>query len=180
MKDEPFTNRVKFSSQNKIFCLIVCIGLLAGFFLKIFVFEILTVSGLSMFPAIQDGEKLFVSKIAYGLVKPYGECLLCQWNKPKRGDIVIYLYNNKIVVKRCLAISGDKLEYSIDNDYNHILSVGDSKIILNEEQYQNLKNSLSVPEGYILAIGDNQSVSVDSRYYGFVKEKNILGKVLCK
>ena len=179
-KSDSLIERKKFSNQNKILVLIVCIGFILGLFLKLFVFEILTVSGESMLPAIKNGEKLFVSKCAYGIVKPYGEKLLVQWKSPERGDIVIYLYNNKIVVKRCVAIGGDMLECSCDNEYNYFLSTGNLKITLSEEQFLNLKNSLAVPEGYILAVGDNYAVSVDSRTYGFVSERNILGKVLCK
>lgn len=180
MEKDLLPERVKFSRQNKILCLIVCIGLFLGLMLKLFVFEILTVSGESMFPAIKNGEKLFVSKCAYGLCEPYGEKLLLQWKNPERGDVVIYLYNNKIVVKRCVALGGDKLEILQDTDYNYILKAGDFSIPLSQIQYLNLKDSASVPQGYILAIGDNHEVSVDSRTYGFVSERNILGKVLCK
>lgn len=166
--------------SNKFLYFIICIGLLVGLFLKLFVFEILTVSGESMYPSIKDGDKILINKVAYGIVEPYGDELLCSWNHPERGDIVIYLYNNKIVVKRCLAVSGDTLEVFSDSEYNYTLKVGDSSIRLNQSQYLNLKNSVSVPEGYILAIGDNHEVSVDSRTYGFVSEKNVLGKVICK
>ena len=133
-----------------------------------------------MCPAINDGERLFVSKCAYGICEPYGEKLLLQWKKPARSDVVIYLYNNKIVVKRCVALGGDKLEILTDSDYNYFLKAGDFSIPLSQEQYLNLKDSAAVPDGYILAIGDNYEVSVDSRTYGFVPEQNILGKVLCK
>lgn len=172
--------RVHFSASNKMLVLIICIGLFIGFVLKLFVFEILTVSGVSMVPALNDGDHLFVSKVSYGLVEPYGDSLLVQWKKPRRGDIVIYLYNNKIVVKRCVAVSGDLLEYSLNTEYNHIMRVQGTEIELTELQYLNLKDSPEVPEGYILAIGDNYAESVDSRSYGFVSERNILGKVLCK
>lgn len=175
MKNDFFSPK-----SNKFLYFIICIGLLIGLLLKLFVFEILTVSGESMYPSLKDGERLFVNKLAYGIVKPYGDRLLCSWKRPKRGDIVIYLYNNKIVVKRCIAVAGDTLEVFGDSEYNYRLKVGDLIIELNQAQYLNLKNSLSVPEGYILAIGDNHAVSIDSRTYGFVAEKNILGKVLCK
>ena len=168
------------SGTNKVFFLIVCAGLFVGLVLKLFVFEILTVSGESMMPAVSDGEHLLVSKLAYGLVVPFGDRLLLQWKSPARGDVVIYMYDNKIVVKRCVACGGDSLEYSPDNDYNHILRAGGAEIALTESQYLRLRDSGSVPEGYILAVGDNYGVSVDSRAYGFVSERNILGKVLCK
>lgn len=156
----------------------VCAGLLIGLLLKLFAFEVLTVSGRSMIPALHDGDKIFVNKLRYGIAEPYGEKLLVQWSAPKNGDIVIYLYDDKIVVKRCVAISGDKLEYSDDSDYT--LKTNGKEIPLTQSQFENLKNADEVPEGYILAIGDNYAESVDSRTYGFVSVKNVLGKVICK
>lgn len=168
----------KTPSKNSGIFFILCIGLLAGIILKLFVFEFLTVSGRSMQPAINDGDRIFISKLAYGIVTPYGEKLLVQWKKPERNDIIIYLYNDKIVVKRCIAVGGDLLEYSADNVYT--LTTGGKQVSLTEIQYNNMKNSFSVPDGYILAVGDNYEESIDSRNYGFVPVKNILGKVLCK
>lgn len=133
-----------------------------------------------MIPALHDGDKIFVNKLAFGIVEPYGEKLLIQWAKPKTGDIVIYLYDDKIVVKRCVAVSGDKLEYSSDSDYNFILKTNGKEIPLTQSQFENLKNADKVPDGYILAVGDNYAESVDSRTYGFVSVKNVLGKVICK
>ncbi|MBQ4378856.1 MAG: signal peptidase I [Treponema sp.] len=177
---ENLPERIHFSKSSKILVLIVCLGLLLGFFLKLFVFEILTVSGDSMFPAIQNGDRLFVSKLSYGIVKPYSDSLLCQWKKPGKGDVVIYLYDNKIVVKRCVATGGEKLEFYHSTGDNFTLKAGNQEIPLTTLQYLNLKNSETVPQGFILAVGDNYEVSVDSRTYGFVSEKNILGKVIGK
>ena len=166
------------TDDKKKLIYLVCAGLAIGLFLKLFVVDILHVSGRSMYPTIKDGESLVVNKLAYGIIRPYGEKLLLQWAKPQRDDIVIFLYNNKIVVKRCLATGGETLAYSDNSVYT--LHVGDKNIPLTESQWQNLRNIDSVPEGYILAIGDNYEESVDSRTYGFVSERNILGKVICR
>ena len=166
------------SEDKKKLVYITCIGLLIGLFLKLFVVDVLYVSGTSMTPALQNGNRLVVNKLAYGIVRPYGEKLLVQWASPKVNDIVIYLYNNKIVVKRCVATGGETLAYSDDTVYT--LIVGEKHIPLSEVQWQNLKDIHSVPQGYILAIGDNYEESVDSRTYGFVSERNILGRVICR
>lgn len=168
----------KLSSTNKSIIFITCCGLLAGLFLKLFVIDVLHVSGRSMEEAIHDGSTLVVNKLAYGIVKPFGQSLLVQWKSPAQNDVVIYLYNNKIVVKRCVATEGQSLEYSTDKLYT--LKTGDKNIPLTESQYLRFKDIKCVPEGYILAIGDNYEESVDSREYGFVNKKNVLGKVLCK
>lgn len=168
----------QFKSKFSLPVLFICIGLIIGLLIKLFAFEVLTVSGRSMIPALQDGDKIFINRLQFGLAEPFGSKLLIQWAKPKQNDIVIFLYDNKIVVKRCVAIEGDKLEYSESSDYT--LTANDKEIPLTETQYENLKASSQVPEGYILAIGDNYEESVDSRTYGFVSVRNILGKVICR
>ena len=157
---------------------LILTGIAIGTFIKFFMLDFMRVSGSSMENTIHDNSVISVSRIAFGISLPFSDTLLVQWNEPKRNDIVIYLYNNKIVVKRCVAVAGDSLDYSADSQY--ILFTGGHEITLTAEQYECMKNSDVVPEGYILAIGDNYSKSIDSRTYGFVPVKNILGKVLWK
>lgn len=130
-----------------------------------------------MSPALEDGQIIFVNKLAYGLVNPFNAELLFTWKKPEQGDAVIYLYENSWVVKRCVATEGTPLEYFSDSEYN--LIVGNKKISLNSIQFHKMNASKKVPEGYILAIGDNYNISYDSRNYGFVPQKNIIGKIIC-
>ncbi len=171
-------NSQNLSKSNKHALLIICLGIFAGVLLKLFVIDFLHVSGISMEPAIKDKSVLAVNKLHYGLIKPWSNHLLVKWRKVQPGDAVIYLYNNKIVVKRCAAVSGQLLEYSAKPVYT--LKTGDKVIPLTKLQYLNLCTVNQVPEGYILAVGDNYEHSIDSRDYGFVKEINVLGKVLCR
>ena len=158
--------------------LIFLITLTIAFLIKLFVLDIVLVSGTSMMPNIKDGEIIFINKLAYGIVRPFSSSFLVQWDTPKENDVVIYLYNDKMVVKRCIATEFTPLEFYQDSEYN--MEVNNKNIPLKEEQFQRIKNSYFVPEGMILAIGDNYAESVDSRNYGFVSVKNIIGKVLCK
>ena len=174
--------------SSKFFFMIIAFGIIVGALIKLFAFEFLHVSGRSMLPTIQDGETIFVNKLYFGIARPFSDRLLVQWNEPKENDVVIYLYDNKIVVKRCVATAGENLrccsEHSDDpeNQFheNFFLFVGDKKINLTEIQYMNLKDARKVPDGYILAVGDNYEESLDSRNYGFISTKNMLGKVLNK
>ena len=61
-----------------------------------------------------------------------------------------------------------------------IMNWTEKSIPLTEQQYLNLKDIKKVPEGRILAVGDNYIESVDSRDYGFVSTANVLGKALWK
>ena len=144
-----------------------------------------------MQPAIKDGERILVNRLAYGIAAPFGEKLIFQWATPKKGDVVIYLWNDKIVVKRCVAIGGDKIEIlrlddmesssmEISADSLYTLRAGSSLVPLSEPQYLSLRGVRAVPDGYILAIGDNFAESVDSRTYGFVANRNVIGRVIGK
>ncbi|MCR5218257.1 signal peptidase I [Treponema sp.] len=146
--------------------------------LKLFVIEFYKISGQSMTPAIKSGSTIAVSKISYGLVLPFSDKLLFNWSGPKKGDVVFYMYNDRMVIKRCAATAGDTLEYSYNSGYN--LKVNGKTVSLTKNQYENLKNTTSVPENTILALGDNSEFSIDSRNYGFVPVNNILGRVLCR
>lgn len=155
---------------------IFIITVAAAVLLRMFVIDIERISGASMEPAIHDGSIVVLSKIHYGLYNPSGDTLLTQWKTPEKGDVVYYWYNGRPVIKRCVATEGETLVFSSDSGYS--MSVGGITIPLTEGQFQRLKYSSEVPEGTILAIGDNYAVSVDSRDYGFVSVDSIMGKVL--
>jgi len=152
------------------------IGLLLGIFVKLFVLDILTINGQSMLPSIQDKNTVFVNKLAYGIAVPFSSKFFVQWATPKKNDIVIFLHDNKIVVKRCVLLSNEQLEFLLDTKYN--LIVGGEKIPLTKEQYINLSKYEQVPEGFVFVLGDNYNSSIDSRDYGFVSTKNITGKII--
>lgn len=175
-ESEKKTNNSK--PQTKTIFLCIIIGVLLGVFLKFFVIDVLHVKGASMEPTISNGKTIVVNKLAYGIVKPFGDNLLVQWSEPHVNDIVIFLYNNNLVVKRCIATSGTTLEYSSNSGYN--LTVAGKNIPLTDIQYHKMKASNSIPEGMILAVGDNYKESIDSRNYGFISTRNIIGKVICK
>lgn len=158
-----------------------CIGIIIALFLKTFVFDILYISGESMLPTLQPSSFIIINKLHFGIVKPFDNKLLVQWNKPQRGDIVLFPYNNRFVIKRCVAIEGDTLVFSTESGYTLTIECGDDQqgelvMELTESQYQRLKHATHVPQDMIFVLGDNRAQSVDSREYGFVSTKNILAK----
>ena len=83
-------------------------------------------------------------------------------NDLSTGDIIAFYYNNKILVKRVIGTPGDWID--LDK------ALGDCNI---ELPYQ-------VPESRVFVMGDNRSVSVDSRNtaVGCVAEEQIVGKIV--
>lgn len=98
----------------------------------------------------------------------------------RRGDIVAFYYNNKILLKRVVAVAGETVDIRSDGTV-----LVDGTVL--DETYAAAK-SLSpcdltlpyqVPDGRVFVLGDNRAVSLDSRTaaIGCVAEKSILGRV---
>ncbi len=164
-------------SFNNLFVLTI-IGVFIGLFLKFFAFDILHISGFSMSPNLKQGDSIIINKLAYGIHKPFSEHYIRQFSSPKKNEIVTFLHDNKIVIKRCVLTSGERLDFLTDSQY--YLIIDEKKIPLLKEEYEKLKNANYVPEGYIFVLGDNYQESIDSRNYGFVSVKDIIGKAVGK
>lgn len=99
------------------------------------------------------------------------------------GDIIAFYYNNKILVKRVIATSGDWVEMSDDGT----VSVNGEMLeepYLQEKAYGdcNLAFPYQVPESRVFVMGDHRSVSVDSRNMaiGCIAEEQIVGKLMIR
>ena len=155
---------------------LIFFGLLIGLFLKLFVFDFLKISGKSMEPTLSSGNHIVINKAAYGIQNPFSKEYFFTWKSPKKNDVVTFLNDNKIVVKRCVLTEGDSLEILVDSGY-HII-INNQKVPLSEFQYLQFAGTKTVPSGYIFVLGDNFLYSVDSRDYGFVSTKSIKGKAI--
>ena len=104
----------------------------------------------------------------------------------KTGDVVAFYYNNKILVKRVIALSGEWVDITPEGD----VYVGKTKtdMQLLDEPYLtekalgdcNIEFPYQVPESRIFVMGDHRSVSVDSRNtaVGCVAEEQLVGKLV--
>mgnify|MGYP000936249077 CR=1 FL=1 len=138
-----------------------------------------------MKPALDDGSLAVIFKAAYGIKSPFKNCYLLRWAKPEQNDIVVFFKNGRFTVKRCVASSGEPIEFisnlSYTKNLNYAMKTGEKTIALTGVQFRNLggmSEKKIVPDGTILVLGDNLNSSYDSRDYGFIFTDGIIGKVL--
>ena len=99
----------------------------------------------------------------------------------KTGDVIAFYYNNNILVKRVIATSGEWVDIDLDGN----VYVNGTKIdepYLEEKSFgePDIDFPYQVPEERIFVLGDNRSVSVDSRNnaVGCVTSEQIVGKIV--
>jgi len=127
----------------------------------------------SMKPTFIEEDKIFVDKISY------------RFHEPARGDVIVFKYpldRKKDFVKRLVGLPGETIEIRdgvvlVDGkpmtrppfSRNHYYNV-------EGWEYGESGHIIKVPEGHYFTLGDNSAHSADSRQWGFVPRKDVIGK----
>lgn len=146
--------------NNRFIYIVLVIGIIT-FFISKFVVSICVIHGDSMKPTLNDKSLVIETKIVKRITN---------------GDIIVIKKNNIKIIKRIIAIPGDKVvikdNYVFVNDIKYddfittFAGILDKEIILGDDEY--------------IVLGDNRKESIDSRYeeIGIIKEDEIIGKII--
>ena len=131
------------------------------------VLPVIRITGTSMQPGFQPGDIVLVYKT----------------NQLEKGDICAFYFNNKLILKRIIAMGGDIVEISEEGR----VRVNGAEL---EEPYVSeyalgqcdLEFPYEVPLNTVFVMGDNRDNSVDSRVtnFGCIEETEIVGKVMTR
>jgi signal peptidase I len=129
--------------------------------------QVARVDGLSMAPTLEDHDRLIVNKLVYEL------------GDPRPGDIVMLYYPinpEKMFVKRVIAKEGDTVRIVDGRVYVNDIPLHDDYVPAEFRSHDDYGPQV-VQQGYYFVMGDHRNNSSDSRHWGPVPKKYIVGKV---
>ncbi|MDH4235702.1 MAG: signal peptidase I [Nitrospira sp.] len=179
----------------------IIVAIVLAFAIRVFVVQAFKIPSGSMIPTLLIGDHILVSKLSYGFQWP-ADCTL-QWNvppvncytsttviefgKPQRGDVIVFRFpedEEKDFIKRIVGTPGDTVQV-----LNKVVLVNgqplddkaftqriDPGIIDGTINSRDNFGPVTVPEGSYFVMGDNRDQSLDSRFWGYVREEKIRGK----
>ncbi len=180
-------HKAKVKSQAREWAESIIIALAIAIVIQTFLVQAFKIPSGSMIPTFNIGDRIFVNKFLYSARIPFVNWRLpiLDIKEPKRGDIIVFISPEepkKDFVKRLIAFGGENVE------------IKDGKILINgrtpEEpffkgvyyynagDYGQEGKVIKVPPDSYFALGDNSANSRDSRYWGFIPKKNLVGKAV--
>lgn len=157
-----------FSDTLQTFLIAVAVFLVIYFFVA----RPFQVSGESMYPTYQDKEYIFTNIIGLKL------------GPVKRGDVVVFKAptdQSKDFIKRVVGLPGDTISlkggyvYLNDQKFDEMSYLPDN-VRTYGESFLKENETITVPSETVFVMGDNRPYSSDSREWGLLKQKDIIGK----
>jgi len=176
--------------------------LLVVFVLRSFLVEPFQIPSSSMVPTLEVGDYILVNKYTYGIRLPVVRTKVLALNEPQRGDVMVFFpphMNDTYFIKRVIGLPGDIVSYRQKRLYINgkeaplemlavvpegasrygmgLETIGDANHLVQEDQSRPARDfSVQVKPGHYFMMGDNRDNSSDSRIWGQVPEKDIVGK----
>jgi signal peptidase I len=150
----------------------IIIAVILALIIRTFVVQAFKIPTGSMRPTLIEGDRILVNKFVY------------RFTQPKRGDVIVFISpedKKKDFIKRLIGLPNENIEIS-----NGTILVNSAPIeegaVLKKQRYYNRGDfgmegqNITIPNDAYYVLGDNSISSRDSRYWGFMPKKFLLGK----
>lgn len=164
------------------------VAVLIALFIRAFVVQAFQIPSSSMEPTLLIGDYLLVNKFIYGIRIPYTNIKFFQFKKPRRGDVIVFIFPldpSKDFIKRVIGTEGEKVEIIHNKIYINDTMINDpwGHFVTNDfprGYLQRMENfgPVVVPKDSIFVLGDNRDNSEDSRFWGYLHVNAVLGKAM--
>jgi len=183
-KEKPTLIRKK--SVFREYAEAAAIAVILALFIRTFVVQAFKIPSGSMEPTLLVGDHILVNKFIYGIKIPYLRKTIVPISKPKRNDVIVFIYpvdQSKDFIKRVIGLPGDTVEIigkeifingkRFDDPYGHYT---EGQGPTSRSAPRGRIGPLKVPEGHLFVMGDNRDHSYDSRFWGFVPLSSVKGE----
>jgi signal peptidase I len=178
----------KTKSKTREYVESLVIAALIAFFVRSFFIQAFKIPSSSMEPTLLIGDHLLVNRLSYVMKVPFTDLVFLNLGNPGRGDVIVFRYpidRSKDFIKRVIGLPGDTLEIRDKVVYVNGKRYDDSHAYFQDQSivpgFMSPKDNLGpieVPRNSYFVMGDNRDRSLDSRFWGFVKKDNLIGKAL--
>ena len=164
------------------------IAFIIALLIRTFLVQAFKIPSSSMEPTLLVGDHILVSKFIYGIRIPYIGKKFLTFRKPKRGDIIVFIYPEdpkKDFIKRVIATEGEKVQIKKGEIFINGAPIEDPWGVYRERSGPLIPSHFGprdnygpkvVPPNSLFVLGDNRDNSQDSRYWGFVDLSAVKGK----
>ncbi len=141
--------------------------------IRTFVMSPFKIPSGSMRPTLMEGDRILVNKFIY------------RFRPPQRGDIIVFKFPDDLkrpFIKRLAAVGGDTVEIRggrLIVNGQVLDGVFEVRHYYNQGGFGQEGRPIRVPEGNYFVLGDNSMSSHDSRFWGFVPKKLLMGEAIC-
>jgi signal peptidase I len=175
----PFrVDKARVKSELREWVEAILIALVMALVIRAFVVQAFKIPSGSMYPTLKIGDRLFVNKFIY------------RFRDPQRWDIIVFKYPedpSKDFIKRLVGLSGETVEIRNGAVFVNGVKQSPPKEIANnvyyntdEGDYGAINQKVVVPPDHYFVLGDNSGNSRDSRMWGFVSRKKLVGKAFVR
>jgi signal peptidase I len=181
-KDAAFNGAQKenYLHYLKETAILIASALIMAYLFKTFFFQPFKVEMSSMSPTILSGERIIVSKMTYKLGEPQMGDVITFYSPEQAREALLFgiipVKQKKILVKRIIAVEGDKIAFKTGKLFINKRSVGEFYLKSNDSS-SNMPETI-IPKDDVFVAGDNRNNSKDSRMFGPIEKESIIGKAL--
>lgn len=149
---------------------IVCAAFLLALLIQFFIVKPFAIPSESMEPTLEISDRVLVNRLVY------------HFREPRRGDIIVFhppgsAPGSEPFIKRVVAIGGDTV--SVHDGKLWVNGVAQTEPYLKDQKILDVYPEVKINTGFVWAMGDNRNNSGDSRVFGPVSLKLIIGRAFC-
>ena len=188
-KPEPQIQKVRRKSVLRDYAESLIVALIIALIIKTSLVEAYKIPSGSMEDTLLVGDFLLANKFIYGSKIPLIDVRLPAIREPKPGDVIIFKFPGNLkqnYIKRLIATEGQVVEIKnkqvyVDGkplaDPPHVKHTDNTNSPIGNPNRDNF-GPYRVPKGFLFAMGDNRDNSYDSRFWGPLDRKLVLGKAM--